>query len=371
MNQDTDKIKIKLNSSSLNDCIYCHSFCKSKCPSFNISKNECFLPRNISYLYNLYKNKRLKISEDFLEILYSCIICSQCEINCVYDDKDFINNILKIRNELFSEHPKLLPKKILETLRNVNTQQNIFGELKKKLVTENKYYNNTSENLIFTGCFINYKVPEFFENMSKFMNENGYEYKLFDDEVCCGAPSYYAGDFDSAKESVINLKKKLDEDNISKLIILCPTGYKFLKDIFGKLDIKLKAEIVFYTEILDSIVKDRDKDDSAKNKENSRTILIKPGELYRNSEIIEVIEENLNINKDNLDFSKNQSYYSNCGGCLNLFTENDIKNHIDDIIDIIKPRRDDIIVTVSPVCYYYFKKYGTDILVKEYFDYLS
>lgn len=368
--------------SSLDECIYCHSFCKSSCISFDISGNDCFLPRNISYFYNLLKKGELEASENLVKIFYSCTACSLCEINCVYDNKDFISNIIKIRSETFKNNRNLIPAAVSMVIENLHKTGNIFGAAFKSLKTIPNSLKESFETTLFLGCFINYKVPEIFEDISAFLNKNEIRFNIFHDEPCCGAPLFYAGDIYSAKKIAQEIKDKIKSRNIKRLIMFCPAGYDYMKNWYKKLGIDLETDIIFYTDFLNPVFKNimqysnaylkQERNNSLKQ-DNNNIMFLEAGEFRNEKNINKSAKEVLyNLkNTSNKELLSDTNFHTNCGGVLNLYNYKDIKKYVNEIVSKYNMIKSDFIVTISPICYYYLKEFGSGIKVRELIGYLS
>jgi len=375
-----DKYLINENEQSLDECIYCHSFCKSSCPSFDISGNDCFLPRNISYFYSLFKKGDIEITENLVKIFYSCTACSLCEINCVYDNKDFINNIIKIRSEIFKKHRDLIPEEVLEIVNNLNKSGNIFCSTGAGIDVKHLKLDKSSENVFFTGCIIKYKLPGLFEDISRFLGENNIKFNLINDALCCGAPYLFAGDIESATRKAIGLKDAIKNCNAKNLVMFCPAGYDYIKNWCKKLGVDIGARVIFYTDFLNDALKKTVKKINALPEQLSRdpalkiknVFFLEAGE-FRNEIQINKSAKDIILglkNTGNSEFISENNFYTNCGGVLNCFKSEDIKKYVNDIIYKSKSLKSDVIVTVSPICYYYLKEYSSGIEVKELISYL-
>jgi len=375
-----DKYLINENKQSLDECIYCHSFCKSACPSFDISGNDCFLPRNISYFYSLLKKRDIEITENLVKIFYSCTACSLCEINCVYDDKDFINNIVKIRSEIFEHHRNLIPENVLEIINNLNKSGNIFCSTDTAI--DKKQFKSVpgSENVFFPGCIIKYKLPGFLEDMAKFLAENRIKFNFIGDELCCGAPYLFAGDIKSAIKKTMELKDEIKNCNAKNLIMFCPAGYDYINNWCKKLGVDIGARVIFYTDFLnDALKKTVKKINALPEQAGSRTaaktsnIFFLEAPEFRNEMQINKSAKDIILglkNTGNSKFIRENNFYANCGGVLNYFKNEDIKKFVNDIIHKAGLAKCDYIVTVSPICYHYLKEHPGGIEVKELLRYL-
>lgn len=375
MKSKIDKKLITGNISSIEECVYCHSFCKSSCPSFKISGNECFLPRNISYLASLLNKGDFKLSDSMIKIFYSCAACSLCEINCIYEKKDFIRTVAWIRGKVFKNNPEKIPGNIMKAVNNIKKTGNIFGKTDKIVKTEKYSLKSSAQDFLFPGCLINYVVPEILDNAVEIFKKNSFKLNIFEDEICCGAPLFYAGDMEFAKSSALKIKNRIDLKNIKRLIVFCPSCYDFIKNWYSVLGVEIQAEIIFYTEIIGSFYDNLRQDESEQINGNGRgknIMFLEPAELRNNSKIIESVKKILLSLKgiNNKDILLKNNFYTNCGGILNFNDKGKITDYLEEIKYISKIINSDLFVTISPICYYYMKQLEDSVRVREFADYL-
>jgi Fe-S oxidoreductase len=76
---------------------------------------------------------------------------------------------------------------------------------------------------IFATCYVNYNEPGIGHDLVKVLEHNGIDWRLVDDEACCGMPKLELGDLDSVA--------KLKDRNIPKLAALARDGYGILAPI--------------------------------------------------------------------------------------------------------------------------------------------
>jgi len=237
----------KYNYTNITDpCIKCGK-CKPVCTIFNINKDETTSPRGFLELLGAYEKGDIDLDQNAKEIFETCFLCTNCVDICPIDiPTDMVieqvrNDIakkygiawykkafffllrhrkimdlmsklgyvfqtcgLKIDKEKQSALPKFslpivkkdraLPfadktsflKKYPENIHNSNHSQSKW----KTTETKNKV-------AIFIGCMGNYTYTNIGDSLVKILNKLELDVMIPKKQLCCGAPAYFTGDFDT------------------------------------------------------------------------------------------------------------------------------------------------------------------------------
>jgi glycolate oxidase iron-sulfur subunit len=223
------------------NCIKCGK-CKSVCPIFEISHDETTSPRGFIDLLGAYKRDELELDKNAKAIFESCFLCTSCVEECPNDlPTDMI--IEQIRNDIRKKYGiawykrafffLLRNRKIMDFLAKMGWVFQTCGlkinaekqssKLRLNLPIEmikdrtlpfadrTSFLNSHPENIIntkdkeqkkkkvaiFIGCMGNYAYTNIGKSLLKILNRLELDAFIPKDQLCCSAPAYFTGDFDT------------------------------------------------------------------------------------------------------------------------------------------------------------------------------
>lgn len=293
------------------ECIHCNR-CKKNCD---------FLKK-----YDL----DLMAFEEREDLAYNCFMCGKCKIVCP-KDIDGREIAQKLRDETVKKNNGKLSDKgyggIVFEKKNY-----IFKNYKSAVKSEKENEVNTA---IFTGCnFLSY-TPNTANKLIEIMDENEIGV-IFD---CCGKPIYELGLKDDADKIIEKINKNLKEKNISRLIMVCPNCYYYLK---GKLDVEM---IDIYT-ILNDLEIGKNLDGEA--------LMFRPCPDRDTEELLEKITPFMIDGK----IEKLNEQCCGAGGCASV-KEAEVSKGFR--IDIKSQAKDEKVYTYCSTCTGFFKSEGVNI----------
>ncbi|MEA3384284.1 MAG: (Fe-S)-binding protein [Campylobacterota bacterium] len=225
------------------DCIKCGK-CKTVCTIFNINQDETTSPRGFIDLLGAYKRDELELDLNAKDIFESCFLCTNCVEVCPNDlptdmiieqvrsdiaqkygitwykkafffllrDRkimDFMAKIgwvfqtcgLKINHEAQSSKLRLnlpiemikdrtLPFAHRKSFLNSYPENIIYSKENKKITKHNKV-------AIFIGCMGNYAYTNIGKSLLYILEKLEIDAFIPKKQLCCGAPAYFTGDFDT------------------------------------------------------------------------------------------------------------------------------------------------------------------------------
>ena len=226
------------------DCIKCGK-CKTVCTIFNINQDETTSPRGFIDLLGAYKRDELKLDLTAKDIFETCFLCTNCVEVCPNDlptdmiieqvrsdiakkygiawykrafffllrhrkVMDFLAKMgwvfqtcgLKINHEKQSSKMRLnLPIEMIKdrTLPFADKKSflNSYPE-EIKYSTEIKEHNKSRNKVaIFIGCMGNYAYTNIGKSLLKILETIEIDAMIPKKQLCCGAPAYFTGDFDT------------------------------------------------------------------------------------------------------------------------------------------------------------------------------
>ncbi|MBT6107383.1 MAG: (Fe-S)-binding protein [Campylobacteraceae bacterium] len=228
----------KFNFTAISDdCIKCGK-CKSVCPIFEINHDETTSPRGFIDLLGAYKRDELELDKNAKEIFESCFLCTSCVEECPNDlPTDMI--IEQVRNDIRKKYGiawykrafffLLRNRKVMDLLAKMGwvfqtcglkiNAQNQSSKLRLNLPIEmiqdrtlpfadkKSFLNTYPENInvenpkqkvaIFIGCMGNYAYTNVGKALLKILDRLEINAMIPKKQLCCSAPAYFTGDFDT------------------------------------------------------------------------------------------------------------------------------------------------------------------------------
>jgi len=248
------------------DCIKCGK-CKPVCTIFNINQDEATSPRGFIDLLGAYDRGELELDTTAKDIFESCFLCTNCVEVCPNDlPTDMI--IEQVRNDIRKKfgiawykrafffllrHRKIMDfmakmgwvfqtcgikineEKQSATLRInlpiqmihdrslpyadrtsfLNKHKEYISTTNAKNLIESNYKLPKKKVAIFIGCMGNYSYTNTGEALLKILDKLGLEVMIPKKQLCCSAPAYFTGDFDTVdylvKKNIKYFEKFIDE----------------------------------------------------------------------------------------------------------------------------------------------------------------
>jgi len=239
----------KFNYTNITDpCIKCGK-CKPVCTIFNINKDETTSPRGFLELLGSYKNGEIDLDMNAKEIFETCFLCTNCVDVCPIDiPTDMV--IEQVRNEIAKKYGiawykkafffLLRHRKIMDLMSKLGyvfqtcglkidkEKESALPRFSLPIVKKdralpfadktsflNKYpefiHNGKSKwqtietknkVAIFIGCMGNYTYTNIGDSLVKILNKLEIDVMIPKKQLCCGAPAYFTGDFDTVDHLV-------------------------------------------------------------------------------------------------------------------------------------------------------------------------
>ncbi len=236
------------------DCVKCGK-CKPVCTIFNINQDEATSPRGFLDLLGAYKRGELKLDENAKDIFETCFLCTNCVEACPNDlPTDMV--IEQVRSDIAKKFGIAWYKRLFFFLLRHRTIMNIMAKLgwvfqtcgikineKKQSATPrfdfglpiiknraipfakrvsflNKYPENIDNQgdkkvAVFIGCMGNYAYTKIGDDLVEILKEIKIDAFIPKKQLCCGAPAYFTGDFDTVdyliKKNIEYFEKWIDD----------------------------------------------------------------------------------------------------------------------------------------------------------------
>lgn len=217
------------------DCIKCGK-CIPVCTIHDVNADEVTSPRGFIDLLGAYKRGNLELDKTVKDIFESCFLCTNCVEVCPNDlPTDMI--IEQVRNDIRKKYGLawykklffflLRHRKVMDTLARLGYIFQTCGfKIKEKQSSmeprfslpiikkdrllpsaSKKSFLNSYDDVIvnggkgkvgiFIGCLANYTYTGIGKSLLEILEALEIDVYLIKKQLCCGAPAYFTGDFDT------------------------------------------------------------------------------------------------------------------------------------------------------------------------------
>jgi heterodisulfide reductase subunit D len=300
-------------------CTGCYKMCRFVCPTAIATKNESITPYGRSSAYYLASINKITYSPKAVESIYQCATCGLCKTWCK-PDVDVAKIVETARRDIVAK--KLAPRNVSRLIEITQENSNPYGEPNSERFSKIKLgatrKSGKSEVLYFVGCTTAYRHPEIADAIVKVLTLMGEDFSVIADaEECCGSPLIRLGLEDTAKQLLAHNSKAINELESKIIVTGCPGCYRTLKEDYPRLRYKLDAEVMHFTEYLDSAGKGIPRAELTR-----RVTYHDPCHLGRHSNIIEqprnILQQVKGIRYIEMDWNKKNSKCCGSGGGLKL-----------------------------------------------------
>lgn len=206
-------------------CIDCKN-CLEVCDTYIVTNDLLKSPNGrLKIAQKVFNNN--EISQEELTSLYTCTLCALCDLICP--------QMIQISEVIHSSKAKLVkenkaPLDIHNKIINgiIEKDNSVNGNPEERLNWLAENYKETemfekkdSETLLFFGCMSSFRVKESASAPYEILKLAGYDFKILENEPCCGEYVYSAGNIDIAKKIFkenIELFKKI---GVKNLVVTC------------------------------------------------------------------------------------------------------------------------------------------------------
>ncbi|MGQ4876247.1 MAG: (Fe-S)-binding protein [Promethearchaeia archaeon] len=244
----------------INSCLDC-KVCLKSCDTFLVTQNEPQSPNGrLKIAKKVFNNE--DISDDDIISLYTCTLCSMCNLVCVQSIPiSEIVHASKIKLVEKGKGPLEVHEKIIKGI--VDNQNSVGGVPENRLDWLPEKYRKTeefedrdSDTLLFFGCMSSFRVKESASAPYEILRTAGYNFKILRNEPCCGEYIYSSGKLELAKKLFkenFELFKKL---GIKKLIVTCAGCYYAFNSVYPKYLENYDIEVRHVIDIIYELMKE-------------------------------------------------------------------------------------------------------------------
>ena len=317
--------------------------------------------------------RKVKISPQFVDAVYKCTGCGNCEEVC-HAKIELVKLWENVRTWLVQQGVAPLPvhKGIAQ---KIDKTGNSFGEPKEK---RDAWWPKDVERaqapdvLMFAGCTGSYRMQHIPAAGATILARAGVRINCMgEDEVCCTSPLLRTGIRDLTLEIGKKIVTKADAMGAKDMVMTCAGCYKTISGNIGNYYSKPGQNIYHFTQYVDKLIKDRKL--PLNNEFNAKVTYHDPCHLGRHSK---VYEEPRNILKkikgiEFVEMEKNRENSRCCGAgggyksAFNDFAVNIAMERIHDAEAVGA----EVIATACPFCVLNLKagakKAGSNIKVMD------
>lgn len=242
----------------IESCIDCKQ-CLDVCDTYLVTENELQSPNGrLKIAEKVFKNQ--KISEDERFGLYTCTLCGLCDTVCSQEIKiSKIIHATKIKLADTEMGPYEIHNKISAgIIKNDNSVNGIPEErldwLPEEYREKERFDQKNSDTLLFLGCMSSFKVKESASASYQILKKAGYDFKILENEPCCGEYLYSAGKLEEAKEYFSKTYEILKKNEIKKIIVTCAGCLYAFNNVYPKYIEDYDIEVVHVVQIIHELV---------------------------------------------------------------------------------------------------------------------
>ncbi len=357
MREEHDKGAEPLSENDITDhykniirvCAQCGT-CTASCPTKEVSDFN---------IRKLVRHLQLEIHEDpeFLKKdPWLCTLCFRCQELCT--EGLAIPKLVWALRELALE--KGSAPKAVKGLHGIVNENNSPFELKGREKTSRIQPPleslEDSKTLFWLGCTPSIKVPNIVNSTAKIMKRKGLDFKVLENEPCCGEPLICLGLMEEAKVIAERVVESIKGAGIEQIIVPCSGCFNAFTQLYPEiLGVELSGvEVLHSSQFLEKNLSE------LKLETPMRVTYHDPCTLGRHANIYEeprkVLEkiENLEL----IEMDRNREFSSCCGGggglpSLNQKMPMEIAEK--KLTKEVLPLDVDALVTSCPMCYMNFK----------------
>jgi Fe-S oxidoreductase len=168
---------------------------------------------------------RLKYEEGLIRLIYTCMTCGACDINCKsIRDMEVLDTILALRAKCVEDGQAPLPEH-KDYARHIEKTGNIYGKPRRRRsdwLPEGIRLSADSGVAYFAGCAASYLHPEIAVNTVRILNAAGIDFKILGaEEHCCGAPLWRTGQIEAFRKVIAQNLDAWKRQGVNTIITSC------------------------------------------------------------------------------------------------------------------------------------------------------
>jgi Fe-S oxidoreductase len=222
----------------INSCIECEA-CLEVCDTYLVTNDILKSPNGRLKISEKIFNEE-EISEMELKAIYTCTLCSLCD--------DFCQQEIPISEIIHSSKIKLVERNLgpLEihnkiTRGIIEKDNSVNGDpterlnwIPEKYREDEIFEKANSSTLLFLGCMSSFRVQESASASYSLLKKGGYDFKILEQEPCCGEYVYSSGNLKLAKQMFKENFDAFKTAGINTIITTCAGCLYAFNNVYPK-----------------------------------------------------------------------------------------------------------------------------------------
>lgn len=206
-------------------CIDCKN-CLEVCDTYIVTNDLLKSPNGrLKIAAKVFNNN--EISQEELIGLYTCTLCALCDLICpqMIQISEVIHSS-KVKLVKENKAPLDIHNKIINGIIEKDNSVNGNPEERLNWLAENyketeMFEKKDSDTLLFFGCMSSFRVKESASAPYEILKLAGYNFKILENEPCCGEYVYSAGNIDIAKKIFKENIELFEKIGVKNLVVTC------------------------------------------------------------------------------------------------------------------------------------------------------
>lgn len=225
------------------------------CPSGELGKFEAYYLGGKNLLIWGLTSGKLKWTDNLAKIFYKCSLCLACTQQCQIPELHTYAGewLMAMREDAVQNGfgPMLEQKQYTQYIDDLHNPYGEQHENRRAWFPSEITQNTNSKLAYFVGCTASYRENDIAVSTVKILNALNIDFRILENESCCGSPVFMTGQTDKAKELAVSNVEMFKAEKIEKIITSCAGCYRALKEIYPKkFGLKHGIEIVHLPEFI-------------------------------------------------------------------------------------------------------------------------
>ncbi|NHJ24485.1 MAG: (Fe-S)-binding protein [Candidatus Lokiarchaeota archaeon] len=225
------------------------------CPSGELGKFEAYYLGGKNLLIWGLTSGKLKWTDNLAKIFYKCSLCLACTQQCQIPELHTYAGewLMAMREDAVQNGfgPMLEQKQYAQYIDDLHNPYGEQHENRRAWFPSEITQNTSSKLAYFVGCTASYRENDIAVSTVKILNSLNIDFRILENESCCGSPVFMTGQTDKAKELAVSNVEMFKDEKIEKIITSCAGCYRALKEIYPKkFELKHGIEIIHLPEFI-------------------------------------------------------------------------------------------------------------------------
>jgi heterodisulfide reductase subunit D len=201
--------------------------------------------------------------DEVLRVALKCTTCGYCGQTCklvkVAPPYQNVTDLIRLLKINLVKKGVYVSQKHQEVIHRVKEKKCFFAvsfEEKVGLKATKNKIPDQGDVMIFAGCMASYEDKEILNTVIEILNRSSVDYRMMDEEWCCGGPLVDLGDTDGIAQIAEHNIEAISRARVDKVIFLCPHCQEVFMNTYPEiLNKQLPFESIFITKYLRELLK--------------------------------------------------------------------------------------------------------------------